>query len=59
MKPALVSFNAFASVWFFPASMLAFIRNDSPSGSALLILAVASFTYAYRALTGRDVRRHS
>lgn len=59
MKPALVSFNAVASTWCVPASMLAYIRQDVPSGSALLILAVASFTYAYRALTGRNPRSNS
>lgn len=59
MKPALVSFNAVAAVWCVPASMLAYIRHDAPSGSVLLILAGVTFGYAYQALAGGAPRSHS
>ena len=58
MNAKLVTLNAFASIWLFVASMLAFMKEDVPAGAALLILAGATFIYAYRALTGRDARRH-
>jgi hypothetical protein len=58
MKPAMTAFNAVASAWLIPASMLAYIRNDVPSGSSLLVLAGVTFAYAYRSLSGGKLERH-
>lgn len=58
LKPAITAFNAVASAWLIPTSMLAYIRDDVPAGSALLVLAVCSFAYAFRGLSGGQAQRH-
>ncbi len=59
-KAATTAFQAVATTWLIPTSMLAFIRHDVPAGWSLLLLAGTAGTYAYRNLTDRGdaARQH-